>query len=104
MVGASKSPTYDRTTATATAKASAGKSGDRWHRAGDGAGGQGRGNNSEFRPFVSIALGSLSELRALVLLARDLEYLENRDMTRFWTLTEEVGKMLGTLHAHLTQE
>lgn len=63
--------------------------------------GQGRAKPSEFRPFVSVAKGSLCELQALVMIARDLDYLGSHDLIRFWSLTEEVGKMLGALYARL---
>jgi four helix bundle protein len=65
--------------------------------------GQGRVKPSEFRPFVSVAKGSVCELQALVLVARDLDYLGSHDLTRFWSLTEEVTKMLGALYARLSK-
>ena len=63
--------------------------------------GHGRTGRAEFRPFISVALGSLSELQAAVLIARDLDYLGDYDLDRFWDLASQVGKMLGALHQHL---
>jgi four helix bundle protein len=63
--------------------------------------GHGRAADTEFRPFISVALGSLSELQALMLLARDLRYVAQEDLTEFWELTAEVGKMLSSLLASL---
>jgi len=66
--------------------------------------GHGRANETEFRPFLSVALGSLSELQALMLLARDLHYVVEADLNEFWELATEVGKMtsalLSTLRRH----
>jgi four helix bundle protein len=63
--------------------------------------GHGRASSTEFRPFISIALGSLSELQALMLLARDLGYVAEAELTEFWDLAAEVGKMLSALIARL---
>jgi len=63
--------------------------------------GHGRANDTEFRGFLSVALGSLSELQALMLLARDLGYLAEADLTEFWQLAAQVGKMTAALQATL---
>jgi len=63
--------------------------------------GHGRASSTEFRPFVSVALGSLAELQALMLLARDLQHVPEAELTEFWDLATEVGKMLSALLARL---
>jgi four helix bundle protein len=59
--------------------------------------GHGRAKETEFRPFLSVALGSLSELQALMLLARDLHYVVEADLAELWELATEVGKMTSAL-------
>jgi four helix bundle protein len=60
--------------------------------------GRGRRSRGEFVRFISIANGSLKELETqLMLLARvDSEFEE--ETNRILSLTDEVGKMLNSLH------
>jgi four helix bundle protein len=63
--------------------------------------GCGRRRDGEFGRFVSIALGSASELECQLLLARDLQFLEHVDHKRMQAQLNEVCKMLMSLHQRL---
>jgi four helix bundle protein len=52
----------------------------------------------EFRRFLDIALGSLSELRYLLQLARDLQYLNQSDAARLEPHVNQTGRMLWKLY------
>ena len=52
-----------------------------------------------FAHFVDVALGSSSETQALMLLARDLGYIEGQPVQRFLGKSEELGKMVSSLMA-----
>ena len=60
--------------------------------------GCGRRRDGEFGRFVSIALGSASELECHLLLARDLRFLEHVDHERAQAQLDEVCRMLMALH------
>ncbi len=47
--------------------------------------------------FLQIAMGSASELEYQLLLAHDLEYLQNPEYSRLTTQVVEVKKMLSAL-------
>jgi four helix bundle protein len=49
--------------------------------------GSGRGSNADFARFVQMAIGSASEVEYLLLLARDLRYV---DAAEFGNLEEQV--------------
>jgi four helix bundle protein len=54
--------------------------------------GYGRQFNKEYRQFLSVAYGSLCELRTQVRLSLDIEYIKEADFVL--SLAEEVSKML----------
>ena len=56
-----------------------------------------RGGDCEFARFLTIALGSASELEYHLLLARDLEFLQVPDYERLSSETSEVKRMLTSL-------
>ena len=56
--------------------------------------GSGKDSNIEFKRFLSIAMGSSSELENHLLLARDLEYLDKTEYDKFQADLVEVRKML----------
>jgi four helix bundle protein len=62
-----------------------------------------RDGNREFVQFVSIAKGSVGELRAQLLYALDLGYLEREKFERFNELGKEAARYLGGLMRHLNQ-
>ena len=53
---------------------------------------------SEYRRFLDMSLGSLSELRYVLLLARDLGYLTSADHTALETQRDRAGKVLWALY------
>jgi four helix bundle protein len=57
----------------------------------------GRGGDRDFARFVQIALGSASETEYLLLLAKDLEYLSEKDQIDLTANVREVKKMLSGL-------
>jgi len=56
-----------------------------------------RKGNIEMGRFLQIAMGSASELEYQLLLARDLEYLQNPDYEKLSTQAVEVKRMLSSL-------
>ena len=54
--------------------------------------GYGRGHKAEYRQFLSIAYGSLSELETQYLISIDLEYINKNE--KIENLLKEVGSML----------
>ena len=56
-----------------------------------------RKGNIEMGRFLQIAMGSASELEYQLLLAHDLEYLQNPDYEKLSTQAVEVKRMLSSL-------
>ena len=56
--------------------------------------GCGRGSNAELTRYLTISMGSASELEYHILLARDLKYLTTDDYTRISKQITEVKRML----------
>jgi len=65
--------------------------------------GCGRRTDAELARFSEIAMGSASELEYQLLLAADLEYLNERDSAGLSTDVIEVKRMLGGLIRELSQ-
>jgi four helix bundle protein len=63
--------------------------------------GCGRDGDPELARFLSIALGSASELEYQLLLARDLGYLKQADYDEYSAQIVEVKRMLGGLMSRL---
>jgi four helix bundle protein len=59
--------------------------------------GHGRQSETEFAYFLRVALGSLSELQALMLLARDLGYVDATKLQGFWNQSAELSRALQAL-------
>jgi four helix bundle protein len=59
--------------------------------------GCGRGSDADFGRFLSIAMGSASEVENHILLARDLELLTTNDYESLAIATAETKKMLSSL-------
>ncbi len=63
--------------------------------------GYGRFGAAEFARGISIAMGSLAEVDALLLLARDLGYVDDRGFAKLDTLRDSAGAALYALHRRL---
>jgi len=59
--------------------------------------GCGRGSDADFGRFLTIAMGSASELEYQLLLARDLKFLTEADYQRLDSAATEVKRMLASL-------
>ncbi|MDI6854869.1 MAG: four helix bundle protein [Deltaproteobacteria bacterium] len=59
--------------------------------------GCGRNSDAEFARFLKIAMGSACELEYQLLLARDLQFLNNSDYVKLDKGTPEIKQMLATL-------
>jgi four helix bundle protein len=59
--------------------------------------GQGRASRKDFRQFLAISRGSLLELETQVLIAQDLELLDETSRKRLSEKTEELLRMLTAL-------
>ena len=66
--------------------------------------GCGREGPNELRRFLSIAYGSASELDYHLLLAKDLEYLDQQRHDELHDLLSQVRRMLNTLIKKLTTQ
>jgi four helix bundle protein len=60
--------------------------------------GCGRGSDADFGRFLNIAMGSASELEYFALLAHDLGYLSSQSHEAIRSQTEEIKRMLASLH------
>jgi four helix bundle protein len=61
--------------------------------------GKGRSGDKVFAHFLDMALGSLCEVQALMLLARDLGYVDPARVDDFCSKSNELGKMISSLIA-----
>ena len=59
--------------------------------------GKARGSNKDYKRFLLIARGSLEELKYQMLLARDLEYINNNTYENALKSAKEVGRLLNGL-------
>jgi four helix bundle protein len=64
--------------------------------------GFGRGGNKEFLQFLSIAKGSLYELKTQLIIAKEIEYLDNEIFIKISNDSDEVGKMLTSFMNYLS--
>jgi four helix bundle protein len=63
--------------------------------------GQARRSTGEFKQFLGNARGSLTEVETQILIARDLDYLEQNQSETLLGATAEIGRMLNGLLAAL---
>lgn len=56
-----------------------------------------RKTNNEFRNFLFIAKGSCGEVRSMLYLARELNYLRQAEFDNFYRVSVEISKMLSGL-------
>lgn len=59
--------------------------------------GCGRGSDKDFKRFLQIAFGSASEVEYLLILSKDLEYIEHEHFVLLYDKLEEIKKMLAAL-------
>jgi four helix bundle protein len=59
--------------------------------------GHDRDSTKEFIRFISIARGSLAELETHIVVATRLNFLSNDKVKKFWTMSQEIGRMLAGL-------
>jgi four helix bundle protein len=59
--------------------------------------GKGRLSKGEFRQFLGNARGSLSELETQILIAQNLNYLNEAEVMRILAIVEEVGEVINGL-------
>jgi four helix bundle protein len=65
--------------------------------------GSAKRGSREFRRFLDIALGSMSELTYCLRLARELEYLNETDWKEIEDQREEAGKLLWRLYQAMSK-
>ena len=65
--------------------------------------GCGRTTQAQMAQFLNIALGSASELKYQLILARDLNYLSNQIFKEHFILVNEIMKMLTSLHQSVSK-
>ncbi len=63
--------------------------------------GQARRTTGEFKQFLGNARGSLAEIETQILIARDLNYLEQDQTETLLSATAEIGRMLNGLMSAL---
>ena len=61
-----------------------------------------RYSRSEFRQFLSVARGSVAEVRSQLHLARSLKYVSDADFSQAHALCREISHLLGALRKSLT--
>lgn len=59
--------------------------------------GKARGSNKEYKRFLFIARGSLEEVKYQLVIARDLDYIQDSSYNEIINLTDDIGKMLNGL-------
>jgi four helix bundle protein len=61
-------------------------------------------SDREFKRFLSISLGSLSEVKSMVLTAFHLDYITEEDQQELVSQLDIIGKMTNSLINFLTKE
>jgi four helix bundle protein len=62
-----------------------------------------RYSRPEFRQFLSVARGSVAEIRSQLHLARSLQYLTEADFETMYSLCKDVSNLIGALRKSLDQ-
>ena len=63
--------------------------------------GCGRNGDKEFSRFLDIAQGSAYEVKCQILIARDLEYLDNNKSQLLTNKIDEISRMINALNQNL---
>lgn len=66
--------------------------------------GQSKWSTKEFLRHLSMSNGSLSELETQLIISNRLNYIEESELNRILSLTEEIGKMIHGLRKSLTKK
>ena len=62
-----------------------------------------RYSRPEFRQFLSVARGSVAEVRSQLYLARSLQYVDEEDFDRIYSLCKDISNLTGALRKSLEQ-
>lgn len=62
-----------------------------------------RDGKKEFVQFLSIAKGSTGEVKSLLYIALDQEYIDKETFNKLFALAEEISRMIGGLLVYLRQ-
>lgn len=60
-----------------------------------------RYSRSEFKQFLSVARGSVAEVRSQLHLARSLEYVSGEDFDTIYVLCKDISNLIGALRKSL---
>ena len=63
--------------------------------------GAGRNSNKDFSRFIAIALGSAFELETQLLIASEIDYIDNEDYKELIVSLNKIQKMLVNFQKHL---
>ena len=62
-----------------------------------------RYSRPEFRQFLSVARGSVAEVRSQLYLAQSLQYVDEEDFDRIYSLCKDISNLTGALRKSLEQ-
>jgi len=62
-----------------------------------------RYSRPEFRQFLSVARGSVAEVRSQLYLAQSLQYVDEEDFDRIYSLCKDISNLTGALRKSLKQ-
>jgi len=62
-----------------------------------------RYSRPEFRQFLSVARGSVAEVRSQLYLAQSLQYVDEEDFDRIYSLCKDISNLTGALKKSLEQ-
>jgi len=65
--------------------------------------GYGRGSDLDFKRFLYIANGSCCEVKSMLYLAKDLQYITKSDFDDLFAKTDEIGRILNGLIKSLSK-
>jgi len=63
-----------------------------------------RGGRGEFHQFLSVAKASCAEVRSLLYVALDVEYIKKKDFKKIMDRAVEVGRIVGGLRASVDKQ
>ena len=63
-----------------------------------------RGGRAEFHQFLSVAKASCAEVRSLLYIALDVDYIKKSEFRKIMDNAEEVGRIVGGLRASVDKQ